>query len=48
MRVRANEEETCGKKETSHLRKLEQYGGERKNEGKKKGKKRKERIRRNE
>ena len=26
---RANEEETCGKEETSHLRKLEQFGGER-------------------
>ena len=32
----ANEEETCGKEETSHLRKLEQFGVEKeKNEGKK-------------
>ena len=41
---RANEEETYGKEETSHLSKLEQFGGEReKREGKIKRKKRKER-----
>ena len=38
---RANEEETCGKEETSHLSKLEQFGGERKNEGKEKERKEK-------
>ena len=31
---RANEEETCGKEETSHLSKLEQFGGERRKGGK--------------
>ena len=46
---RANEEETCGKEETSHLRKLEQFSGEREeNEGKIKRKKRKERGRKGE
>ena len=46
---RADEEETCGKEEISHLNCWTKFGGERKkNEGKKKRKKRIERRRKEE
>ena len=40
---RANEEETCGKEETSHLSKLQQFGGKREKMRERKRKRRKER-----